>query len=309
MRLYLAQVATHPSYVDVFGAMPTRTAIMGGQKCNYISQEYALDKHRNYCSIIEREREDETILCGQSSNQERATPSNWGGWKDLLVLESFYYARKNKYFPILYERGVDLLLDSGAFTYMQQGSGSVDWDVYIEDYAAFINKYNIQKFFELDIDSIIGLKEVERLRAKLERLTGKQSIPVWHISRGKEYFLQMVKNYNYVAFGGLLTDGVPTVKLEKAFPWFINEAHKAGCKLHGLGYSPCNIIQKPFRFDSVDSTSWIAGNRFGSIYRFNHKTGCMEKNDKPQGKRVKNLETAWNNFNEWFKFQQYLKTI
>lgn len=258
----------------------------------------------------DRERErDETLLCGRAYNQERATPSNWGGWKDLLVLESFYYARKNKYFPILYERGVDLLLDSGAFTYMQQGGGSIDWDVYIEDYAAFINKYDIHKFFELDIDSIVGLKEVERLRGKLERLTGKQSIPVWHISRGFEYYKKMCQEYKYIAVGGYVSKDAPPQKMEQAFPLLIKTAHDKGCKVHGLGYTPVNLIQKPFRFDSVDSTSWIAGNRFGSVYRFNHKTGCMEKNGKPKGKRVKNLETAWNNFYEWFKFQQYLKTI
>lgn len=309
MRLYLAQVATHPSYVDVFGAVPTRTAIMGGAEMQlYLAGICVGQTSQLLFNNRERER-DETLFCGQSPNQERATPSNWGGWKDLLVLESFYYARKNKYFPILYERGVDLLLDSGAFTYMQQGGGSVDWDVYIEEYAAFINKYDIQKFFELDIDSIVGLKEVERLRAKLEMLTGKQSIPVWHISRSFEYYQRMIREYSYVAIGGYVIKEVSRNKLEAAFPYLIQQAHLAKCRVHGLGYTPLDIAKKKFRFDSVDSTSWIAGNRFGSIYHFNALTGIMEKFDRPAGKRVKNLETAWNNFNEWFKFQQYLKTI
>ena len=258
--------------------------------------------------LFEREREYETISCRRTRCEERQSPLQRGGWHDLCVLESFFYARNNKYFEMLYSKGVDLLLDSGAYTFMAN-TPRVNWDEYIEEYAAFINRYEIKKFFELDIDSLVGLKEVRRLTAKLESLTGRQAIPVWHVSRGKEDFLQMVKDYQYAAFGGLLTDGVPTAKLERAFPWFINEAHKAGCKLHGLGYTPLDIAKKPFKFDSVDSTTWIAGNRFGTIYRFNPYTGCMDNYKKPKGMKVKNLETAWNNFTEWVRFQKYLKTI
>ena len=54
----------------------------------------------------------------------------------------------------------------------------------------FINTYKIDKFFELDIDSVVGYEEVLKLRKKLEHLTEKQCIPVWHTSRGKEDFLK-----------------------------------------------------------------------------------------------------------------------
>ena len=209
---------------------------------------------------------------------------------------------------MLYNKGVDLLIDSGAFTFMSDGRRAVDWDEYVERYAAFINHYKIEKFFELDIDSIVGFKEVVRLRYKLEKLTGRRVIPVWHVSRGREEFLRMVQEYKYAAVGGYVAKDVPREKLEAAFPWLIREAHKAGCKLHGLGYTPRDIVRKPFKFDSVDSTAWIAGNRFGAIYKFNPSTGIMEKWKKPEGMRVKNLDAAWNNFCEWVKFQQYLKT-
>ena len=45
-----------------------------------------------------------------------------------------------------------------------------------------------------------NLEEVKRLRQKLEQLTNKQPIPVWHKSRGKEAYLQDVANYDYIAF-------------------------------------------------------------------------------------------------------------
>ena len=112
-----------------------------------------------------------------------------GGQK---ILESFYYCRDNMVIQKLIPTLGGFLLDSGGFSFMQ-GKAAVDWDAYIEEYAQFINTYKIDLFFELDIDSVVGLKEVEKLRAKLERLTGKQPIPVWHKSRGKDYFLGMCK--------------------------------------------------------------------------------------------------------------------
>lgn len=283
MKLHLAQVCTHPTYTINSG---------GGQDMNLYLAGLCVGQTNQ-------------LLFENSADTDKP---KWNGWKNLCALESFYYAEDNKYFPILYENGADLLIDSGAFTFIQN-SPRADWDAYIEQYAEFINLYKIEKFFELDIDKIVGLKEVRRLTAKLESLTGKQAIPVWHVSRGKDDFLQMCKDYKYAAVGGYVSKDVPRDKFERAFPWLINEAHKAGCKLHGLGYTPLDISKRAFKFDSVDSTSWVAGNRFGHVYLFDPCAGVMKQYHKPKGTRVKNLETAWHNFNEWVKFQQYLKTI
>ena len=56
-------------------------------------------------------------------------------------------------------------------------------------------------------------------------------------------------------------------------------------------------------FYSVDSTSWLSGNRFGAVYRFNGNG--FNKISKPAGMRVKTNLTADNNFYEWVKFQKY----
>jgi len=177
----------------------------------------------------------------------------------------------------------------------------VNWDKYIESYAKFINNHNVKLFMELDIDSVVGIKEVERLRNKLERLTNKQCIPVWHRSRGKEYWLRMIKEYDYVAIGGIVTKEIKSSEY-KYFHWFIQQAHKNNCKVHGLGFTNLKGI-KEYKFDSVDSTSWLSGNRFGAIYKFNGKT--MEKISKQPGQRAKTTDAAMNNFKEWVKFTIY----
>ena len=141
------------------------------------------------------------------------------------------------------------------------------------------------------------------IRDRLERMTGKKPIPVWHKNRGKEYFVKMCEEYPYVAIGGIVTKEIPRKVYETAFPWFINTAHKHKAKIHGLGYTTVANLQK-YRFDSVDSTAWLYGNRGGYICKFNPRTGLMEQMSK-EGCRLKSREGAVNNFNEWVKFSRY----
>lgn len=243
---------------------------------------------------------DEDLFSRRTSREEREIGYRRGGQK---ILESFFYARDNQVIQKLIPFLGGFLLDSGAFSFMQ-GKSAVDWDKYIEDYAAFINRFKIDLFFELDIDSVVGLQEVERLRIKLEKLTGKKPIPVWHKNRGKDYFLKMVKRYKYVALGGIVSQEIPRNIYERAFPWFIHEAHKAGAKIHGLGYTSIEGIKR-YHFDSVDSTAWLYGNRGGYLYQFNARNGSFNKIMAPEGHRLSSQEAARWNFNEWIKFQQY----
>lgn len=222
---------------------------------------------------------------------------------DLSILESFYYADEWTEWAI--PRLKNFMLDSGAFTFMTSHKGKVDWNDYLRRYADFINRNDVKLFYELDVDSVVGYEKVLEMRRWLERETGKQPIPVWHKSRGKAEFLKMCDEYKYVAIGGIVSKEI-TRQEYKYFPWFINEAHKRGCKIHGLGFTNLEGIKK-YHFDSVDSTSWTTGNRFGAIYRFNGTT--MEKFGKKDGQRLSDSRAvAIHNFNEWVKFQKYAET-
>lgn len=223
------------------------------------------------------------------------------------ALESFCYV--NETTELLLPLLGDFMLDSGAFTFMKGVTDTVNWTDYIEKYAAFVNKNNIEKFFELDIDSVIGYPKVLDLRHRLEDLTGKAPIPVWHLSRGAEEFKKMCEEYKYVALGGLVGARRGTEldkKLRSAFPWFIETAHKHGAKIHGLGFTSLGLLPE-YKFDSVDSTSWTAGNRFGFVYQFTGTT--IRKVDCPNGKRLKDpRRVAMINYTEWVKFQQWAET-
>lgn len=220
---------------------------------------------------------------------------------DIAILESFYYA--NEWTEWAIPRLSKFLLDSGAFTYLSQGK-SADWNDYLRRYVDFINRNDVKLFFELDIDPLVGYENVLKLRRKLEDRTGKKCIPVWHKSRGKDEFLRMCDEYDYVAIGGIVTQEIKRDE-HKYFPWFIKEAHKRGAKIHGLGYTNLKGLER-YHFDSVDSTSWTTGNRFGLIYKFDGHT--MRKYEAGEGHRLKDARaSAVNNFNEWVKFQQYAR--
>ena len=235
-----------------------------------------------------------------------------GGYDPIIrkhrpyILESFYYvdADTERLLPYF----GDFLLDSGAFTFCGTGGfESGKFEEYLERYAEFIKKNNVEKFFELDVDSIVGYEKVLEYRKKLEKITNRQCIPVWHINRGKDEFLRHCEEYPYVALGGY----VAAIKASdprqqayvKAYPWFISEAHKRKTKIHGLGFTSLKGMEK-YHFDSVDSTAWTTGNRYGYLYFFNGRT--MIKKDVPKGQRLKDSRAvALHNYTEWIKFQKY----
>lgn len=215
------------------------------------------------------------------------------------LLESFFYITdwQIKILPQL-----DMfLLDSGAFTFMSSVK-NCDFEEYLTQYIHFINKHDIKYFFELDIDSIVGYEKVKEYRKRLERETGKNCIPVWHKSRGKEEFLRLCDKYDYVAIGGIVTKEI-TNKEYPYFTWFINEAHKRGAKIHGLGFTQTSLLDK-YHFDSVDSTSWISGGKYGHIYYI--ENGVVKHKEPPKGKRAMNYRVVdCYNLSVWLKYQKY----
>lgn len=177
------------------------------------------------------------------------------------ILESFYYIKPWQY--ELIHTSKMFLLDSGAFTFFSNGK-NLNWNDYLIKYAEFINKYDVKYFFELDIDDLIGYENVKKLRQKLTEYTGKKPIPVWHISRGKQNYIDMCKEFDYVAIGGLVGVEIKSRRqklLEKSFPWFIDVAHKNNAKLHALGYTKVKMFEQ-YHFD-------YANDAMNTLFAFN----------------------------------------
>lgn len=237
------------------------------------------------------------FLAGTYSRSYLATPAK------IAVLESFYYILE---WMIPYiQNHWHFMLDSGAFTFMGDPSNSsgVDWDEYLDQYIKFINRVGIDLFLELDIDNVVGIEEVERLRTRLEEGTGKQCIPVWHKDRGLDYWYQMCREYDYVAIGGIVTGEISRTEY-KHFPSLLDIAREHNTKVHGLGFTNLSGLTK-YPFYSVDSTAWLYGNRGGFVYEFNGET--IIKHYPHDDQVLESRKAAIHNFKEWLKFQRYAK--
>lgn len=223
-----------------------------------------------------------------------------------FCLESFYSFKKWEH-HIIHEAD-EFILDSGAFTYMQKNNVSdVNWFAYAEEYANFVLENNIRNYVELDIDSIIGYEKVLELRKFLEDKTNRPCMPVWHLWRGKDDFKRMIEEYDYACIGGFVSNAgggiLTSANKMKYIAHFISEAHSNNCRLHGLGCTRTSSLTK-LKFDSVDSTSWLSGARYGQIHQFDGKR--IKVYPKPKNTRIKNY-MALDTFNlrQWQKYQDY----
>jgi hypothetical protein len=224
-------------------------------------------------------------------------------YSDIYTLTTYYHLRNKKEIP-KYCYSDNLILDSGAFTFF--GGKKVDWNIYVDNYIDFINKCNKKLFFELDIDSIVGLSQVEDIRKRIINKTGKNPIPVWHPSRGIDYYKRMVDEFDYIALslsGQYTSAWIKNPNADKVIYKLLSLANKNNCKVHGLGYTKLSKLGK-FNFYSVDSTSWIMSMKFGNIKIFNGKG--MEGVKRPDNTKMINPKLRLKQgFDEWVKFQKY----
>lgn len=191
------------------------------------------------------------------------------------------------------------LIDSGAFTFMNSG-GTVNWENYVDDYAAFVNRYQVDLFIELDLYSVIGIGKTEALRKRLERKTNKQCIPVFHPELGVPYYKKMVAGYPYVALGGIV---VGKWKNYKQMVPLIDYANCRGVKIHGLGFTRMAKLDY-MNFYSVDSTSWV-GDRYGKIYIFDGRN-LKGLSLGGSGRKLEYKRAALINVQQWNLYQAYM---
>jgi len=220
------------------------------------------------------------------------------------ILESFYTLRNSKEWygenKILFG---DFLLDSGAFTFMSGTAKESNWDQYARDYANYIKTNGVENYFELDLDSLMSLDKVEGLRKLIEDITGVASIPVWHKSRGLDYWFKMCEDYKYIAIGGIVSKEIKRSQFD-VFHKLISIADKNKTKVHGLGFTNLVGIKK-YKFYSVDSITWLNG-RYGCLFHFNGSS-MLAPVKCGDGKPLNKYKTNLHNFTEWVKFSKFME--
>lgn len=176
-------------------------------------------------------------------------------------LMSFFYLNEDR-FKAIEKQSEQILIDSGAHSF-QKGK-KVDWIEYTKKYARWIQENDTPKklgFFEMDVDVVIGYEAVLELRKILESVSDK-IIPVWHKNRGIKDFKEMCHKYagKIIAITGFRNGDIK----DEQYALFYEYAKKNDCKIHCLGMTRRNILDK-VPFDFVDSSSWKQQALFGRI--------------------------------------------
>jgi hypothetical protein len=227
--------------------------------------------------------------------------------KDIYLLSSFWEHKTGRYGD--YVNQEKHILDSGAFSAINDKSGkykNFDWDSYVKKYIAFIKHTKQKLFFELDIDCVVGLNKVEYYRKQIEDGVGIAPIVCWHSNRGSEYWIKCCEEYPYVALGTTMANehGKKIRKNPKILHWFINHAHKNKAKIHGLGFTSTPWL-KELKFDSVDSTTWNVGGKFGNVVVFDKNGFPTQRYKTDKSKKAITNKLNLYNFEQWVKFQKY----
>ena len=224
--------------------------------------------------------------------------------KPLYLLNTFFEG-ENPCKRALSIVGADnFLLDSGAFSFMSGAQCSEKIvEEYAERYIDFIKRNHVKLYFEMDVETVLSLPFVEKMRSKMERETGVPCIPVWHKNRGIEYYKRMCSDYRYIAIGGLVFH-------VKQSEWplihkMVNYAANKGVRVHGLGFTKTRELEK-WRFYSVDSSSWkTAAIRGSNRHIFNGRYIETHNVKKDGYKTDQRLLAAYNGI-EWCKYQRYM---
>lgn len=166
---------------------------------------------------------------------------------------------------------MNLFLDSGAFSAWTQGV-----EIDIRDYIDFIKEHLdvLEVYANLDVIGLGG-KQPNRLTAektlenqKIMEEAGLSPLPCFHVGEPLEYLEYYIKNYDYIALGGMVGKQKSTLIpwLDMVFGKFICDKNgMPKVKVHGFGLTSLPLMLR-YPWYSVDSTSWVMTSRMGSIY-------------------------------------------
>lgn len=220
----------------------------------------------------------------------------------ISTLQAFPYMSNNKIDYI--NKFNNFILDSGAFTMMNKNNKNFDITEYVKKYGKFVKDNDIDNFFELDVDGVYGFDVYKDCLYRLQDISGKDPIRVYHTWRGLDYFDEVTKNKDIIAIGGIAVKQIRSKDYDM-FIKLINNAHKNNCKIHGLGLTSSSNLRR-FNFDSVDSSRWIMARRFARCQRFDghsiNSVGICES-----GTSYKDENIMLHNFKYWVEYSKYLE--
>lgn len=169
------------------------------------------------------------------------------------ILMSFhYYKKKGDLLKELLKDGVDIFLDSGAFSAMSLGK-TID----INEYCKFIIDNGLVNYASLDVigDAAATMENYKFMKSEY----GLSPIPTFHMGSRIEDLYPLL-DCGYIALGGLVFS--PGIKSHCDEVWSTILKENPKLKVHGFGLTNIDLMKR-YPWYSVDSSSYTSCRRFG----------------------------------------------
>lgn len=205
------------------------------------------------------------------------------------VLLSFAFIKEKPKMEQIVKEAKCVFIDSGAHTFNSENKYEKGnyWQ-YLKEYVSFLKKNwkYIYCYAELDIEQIVGQDEVEEYwKYLVSEGVESKAVRAWHPNyHDFDYFKKICKDSNFVAIGGSWQKHLSNKEVLK----LIKYAYDNGVKIHGFGFSGNGIYDYPFF--SVDSSSWLQAEIYGSFYKFENGKFICQKSAKKGGRELIHLK-------------------
>jgi hypothetical protein len=168
------------------------------------------------------------------------------------VLLSYFYFSKPQLIKDLLAKGVEVFIDSGAFSARSSGK-----PIKLEEYCQFLLETGVTTYAGLDV---IGDAEATMINQKrMETEFGLKPIPTFHLGSDIKD-LEALYAYDYIAFGGLVHSPGIENHLDEAWKYILENCPKM--RVHGFGVTNLKFIEK-YPWYSIDSSSYSSCPRYG----------------------------------------------
>jgi hypothetical protein len=187
-------------------------------------------------------------------------------------LVSFHYHQRTNLQEIVdaYNGPCEVFADSGAFSAATQNV-----TINLKDYTAWLKDWEHLLTVKATLDVIGDPEATARNTRTLER-QGIGVLPVFHVGTPWEELEALVKQYDYMALGGMVPHNTNP---EAVMRWMVKAfriARETGTVFHGFGQTRLASL-KSLPFYSVDSSAWSSGMRYGTIVLWDEKRNGFVK--------------------------------
>ena len=168
-----------------------------------------------------------------------------------VLLSFYYYKKKGDLVKKLLRSGVEVLIDSGAFTAHNSGK-TVD----INEYCKFIYDTGVSQYAGLDV---IGDSKATMINQKYMESVGLSPIPTFHMGSTIDE-VEPLLEYGRIAFGGMVFN--KGLRNHMDILWSHILKRKPNIKIHGFWVTNLEFMAR-YPWDSIDSSNFQACRRWG----------------------------------------------